>query len=168
VLRRFQQLQISIAILKHPRLVKLGTLFFATIHTLKQTFLLQQGHKKETQKKLLSFKSNKNKAAKVNTTGLPLVKRFLYSHIAKFHTLFLKLIMIKIISSSLSSYQWGWPSLINTRIKIKIMIHHLFKKWRKHQVTSYLIGLEPIINILYFCGGGGICIAVVPTIIICT
>jgi hypothetical protein len=48
------------------------------------------------------------------------------------------------------------------------MIHHLFQKWRKHQVTSYLIGMEPIINILYFSGGGGISIAMVPTIRICT
>jgi hypothetical protein len=44
------------------------------------------------------------------------------------------------------------------------MIHHLFQKWRKHQLTSYLIGMEPIINILYFCGRGGVGIAMVPTI----
>jgi hypothetical protein len=51
-------------------------------------FFLQQGHKKQKQKKLLSFKSNKNKTKKVNTDGLSPVKRFLYSHIAKLHTFF--------------------------------------------------------------------------------
>jgi hypothetical protein len=59
---------------------------FATVYTLKQTFLLQQGHKKKTQKKLLSSNSSKNKTKKVNTTGLPPIKRFLYSHIARLHT----------------------------------------------------------------------------------
>jgi hypothetical protein len=37
---------------------------FATMDTLKQTFLLQQGHKNNTQIKLLSHKSNKNKNKK--------------------------------------------------------------------------------------------------------
>jgi hypothetical protein len=37
---------------------------FATVDTLKQTFLLQQGHKNKTQIKLLSFKSNKTKLKK--------------------------------------------------------------------------------------------------------
>jgi hypothetical protein len=37
---------------------------FATMDTLKQTFLLQQGHKNNTQIKLLSHKSNKNKKSK--------------------------------------------------------------------------------------------------------
>jgi hypothetical protein len=64
VMRIFQKLRISIAILKHPRWVKLDTLFFATVYTLKQTFLLHQEHKKKTQNKLLSFKSNENKTKK--------------------------------------------------------------------------------------------------------
>jgi hypothetical protein len=63
---------------------------FATVDTLKQTFLLQQGHKIKTQRKLLSFKSNENKTKKVNTTGLTPVKCFIYSHIAKLHTFFFK------------------------------------------------------------------------------
>jgi hypothetical protein len=37
---------------------------FATVDTLKKTFLLHQGHKKETKRKLLSFKSNENKTEK--------------------------------------------------------------------------------------------------------
>jgi hypothetical protein len=37
---------------------------FATVDTLKQTFLLQQGHKNKTQIKLLSSKSNENKTEK--------------------------------------------------------------------------------------------------------
>jgi hypothetical protein len=63
VQRRFQQLQINFAILKHPRWVKLGTLFYYIRHT-KKTFLLQQGHKNKTQIKLLSSKSNENKMEK--------------------------------------------------------------------------------------------------------
>jgi hypothetical protein len=41
-------------------------------------------------KKLLSSKSNENKTEKVNTTGLPPVKRFLYSHIARPFTLLIQ------------------------------------------------------------------------------
>jgi hypothetical protein len=37
---------------------------FATVGTLKQNFLLQQGHKMNTHKKLPSHKSNKNKTEK--------------------------------------------------------------------------------------------------------
>jgi hypothetical protein len=37
---------------------------FATVDTLKQTFFLQQGHNKKTQRKLLSYKSNENKIKK--------------------------------------------------------------------------------------------------------
>jgi hypothetical protein len=33
---------------------------FATVDTLKQNFLLQQGHKNKTQIKLVSYKSNEN------------------------------------------------------------------------------------------------------------
>jgi hypothetical protein len=61
---------------------------FATVYTLKQTFLLQKGHKKKTQRKLISHKSNENKIEKINTTGLPPVKRFLYSHITRLRTFF--------------------------------------------------------------------------------
>jgi NAD-specific glutamate dehydrogenase len=64
-------------------------LYFATVNKLKKTFFLQQGQKK-TQKKLLSFKSNENKTEKVNTTVLPPVKCFLYSHIARLRTFFLQ------------------------------------------------------------------------------
>jgi hypothetical protein len=39
---------------------------------------------------MLSCKSKKNKTNKVKTTGLPPVKRFLYSHIARLHTLFVQ------------------------------------------------------------------------------
>jgi hypothetical protein len=60
----------------------------STVNTLKQTLVLQQGHKKNTQKKLVSFKSDENKTKKVNTTGLPPVKRFLYSHKARLRTFF--------------------------------------------------------------------------------
>jgi hypothetical protein len=49
---RFQKLQISIATLKHPRWVKLGTLFYAIVGTLKQTLFLQQGHKNKTSKEI--------------------------------------------------------------------------------------------------------------------
>jgi hypothetical protein len=53
---------------------------WSTVNTLKQTLVLQQGHKKNTQKKLVSFKSNENKTEKV--------KRFLYSHKARLRTFF--------------------------------------------------------------------------------
>jgi hypothetical protein len=45
--------------LKHPRWVKLGTLFYATVYTLNQTFLRKHEHKNKRQNKILSFKSNK-------------------------------------------------------------------------------------------------------------
>jgi hypothetical protein len=41
----------SIATLKYPRWVKLGTLFNATTNALKLTLLLQQEHEKETHKR---------------------------------------------------------------------------------------------------------------------
>jgi hypothetical protein len=63
-------------------------LYFATVGTLKQTFFLQQGHEKKKQRKLLSSKNNENKTEKVNTTGLPPIKRFLYNHIARLRTFF--------------------------------------------------------------------------------
>jgi hypothetical protein len=63
---------------------------FDTVDTLKQTLLLQQGLKNKTQIKLLSSKSNENKTEKINTTRLPPVKRFLYSHIARLFTLLLQ------------------------------------------------------------------------------
>jgi hypothetical protein len=37
---------------------------YAIVETLKKTLLLHQGHKKKTQRKLLSHKSNKNKTEK--------------------------------------------------------------------------------------------------------
>jgi hypothetical protein len=55
---------------------------FDNVDTLKQTLLLQQGHKNMTQR------VTKTKPKKVNTTGLPPVKRFLYSHIVRLHTFF--------------------------------------------------------------------------------
>jgi hypothetical protein len=76
-----------------PRLVRLTCFFYwkaqksPNKHPLKQTFFLQQEHNKKTQRKLLSYKSNKNKIKK-KTIGLPLVKHFLYSHIARLRTFF--------------------------------------------------------------------------------
>jgi hypothetical protein len=65
VLCRFQNRRISIANLKHPRWVKLGILFYATVEILKQTFLLTERTQKENKKnKILSLKSNKNKTNK--------------------------------------------------------------------------------------------------------
>jgi hypothetical protein len=43
---------------------KICYFIFATVHKLKQTLFLQQGNKKKTQNKLLSFKSNENKTKK--------------------------------------------------------------------------------------------------------
>jgi hypothetical protein len=43
---------------------KFWQFIFSTVDTLKQNFLLEQGNKKKTQIKLLSFKSNENKAEK--------------------------------------------------------------------------------------------------------
>jgi hypothetical protein len=37
---------------------------FVAVDRLKQNFLLQQGHKNNTERKFLSFKSNKNKTKK--------------------------------------------------------------------------------------------------------
>jgi hypothetical protein len=59
---------------------------FVTVDTLGQNFFIQQENKNKTQNKLLSFKSNKNKTEKVNTTGLPPVKGFIYGHIARIYT----------------------------------------------------------------------------------
>jgi hypothetical protein len=50
--------------LKTPKMGKTSHYIFATVNTLKQTFFLQQGHKKKTQMKLLSPKSNENKTVK--------------------------------------------------------------------------------------------------------
>jgi hypothetical protein len=76
--------------LKTSKMGKLGTLFHTTANTLKLKLLLQQLHKKKTQKKILSFKRKENKTKKVKTTGLPPVMHFLYSHIARPRTLFLQ------------------------------------------------------------------------------
>jgi hypothetical protein len=43
---------------------KIWHFIFGTVDTLKQTFLLQKGHKKKTQIKLLSSKINENKTEK--------------------------------------------------------------------------------------------------------
>jgi hypothetical protein len=61
--------QISASQNKHCNLLaskldKTWHFIFATVYTLKQTLLLQQGHKKNTQVKLLSQKSNENKTEK--------------------------------------------------------------------------------------------------------
>jgi hypothetical protein len=66
---RFKKLRISIATLKHPRWVKLGTLFYNTVDTLKQTFI--------------SIARTQRENFKRNITGLPPAKRFLYSYIAR-------------------------------------------------------------------------------------
>jgi hypothetical protein len=50
VLRRFQKLQISIAILKHPRWEKVGSLFFSTVHTLKKILATARTQKEDTNK----------------------------------------------------------------------------------------------------------------------
>jgi hypothetical protein len=68
---------------------KLGTLFYATVDTLRKTLLLEKGPKNKNKNKILSLKSKENKIEKFKTTGLPPVKRFLYSHIARFHIFFL-------------------------------------------------------------------------------
>jgi hypothetical protein len=69
---------------------KTWNFIFAKVDTLKQTFFLHQGHKNKTQIKLLSSKSNENKTEKVNNTGLPPIKRFIYSHVARLFTLFIQ------------------------------------------------------------------------------
>jgi hypothetical protein len=66
MLCRFQQLSICIATLKHPRWVKLGTLFLDKVNITKLTLLLQQGHKNITQKKMLSCKSKENNRTSKN------------------------------------------------------------------------------------------------------
>jgi hypothetical protein len=66
---------------------KIWHFIFDTVDKLKHTFLLKKGYKNKAQIKLLSSKSNENKTEKVNTTGLPPIKRFLYSHIARLCTL---------------------------------------------------------------------------------
>jgi hypothetical protein len=50
--------------LKSSKMDKTWHFIFATVETLKKTFLIQQGHKNKTQIKLLSFKSNENKTEK--------------------------------------------------------------------------------------------------------
>jgi hypothetical protein len=86
--------QISVSPNKYCNLLtsKMGKTwhFFATVDTLKKTFLLQQGQKKKTQIKLLSHKSNENKTERVNIIRLPPVNHILYSHIARLFTLFLQ------------------------------------------------------------------------------
>ena len=61
--------------LHYPKWVKLDTLLKTTVNKAKiNTILLQKVLKK----------------TKIKTTGLPPAKRFLYSHIARLHTLFLR------------------------------------------------------------------------------
>jgi hypothetical protein len=43
---------------------KTWNFIYATVDKIKQTFLLQKGHKNKTQNKLLSFKSNKKQNQK--------------------------------------------------------------------------------------------------------
>jgi hypothetical protein len=50
--------------LKTPKVGKTWHFIFAKVDTLKQNLLIQQGHKKKTQIKLLSSKSNENKTEK--------------------------------------------------------------------------------------------------------
>jgi hypothetical protein len=50
--------------LKTPKVGKTWHFIFCTVCTLKNTFFLKQGHKKNTQIKLLSSKSNENKTQK--------------------------------------------------------------------------------------------------------
>jgi hypothetical protein len=45
---------------------------------------------KENSKENALLQEQKNKTKKVKSTGLPPVKRFLYSHIARLHTLFVQ------------------------------------------------------------------------------
>jgi hypothetical protein len=70
--------------LKTPQVVKTWHFIFVIVDTLKQILFLQQGHKKKTQIKLLSSKSNENKTVKVKTTEMPPIKRFLYSYRREF------------------------------------------------------------------------------------
>jgi hypothetical protein len=62
VLGRFQQLQISIATLKHPRWLKLDNLFNAKANTLKQTLLIRKDTRRKLQKKYNWVASRKGKA----------------------------------------------------------------------------------------------------------
>jgi hypothetical protein len=57
---------------------------FATVDTIKQNFFLQQGHKKKTQIKLLSHKSNENKTEKSKYYLVASRKALFYSHMARF------------------------------------------------------------------------------------
>jgi hypothetical protein len=50
--------------LKTSKMDKSWCFIFTIVGTLKQTFLLQKGHKKKCQIKLLSHKNNKNKTEK--------------------------------------------------------------------------------------------------------
>jgi hypothetical protein len=67
--------------LKTSKMGKTWHFIFATVDTLKQNLLPPVN-------KILSWESKQNKTEKVKTIGLPSVKRFLYSHIARLHTLF--------------------------------------------------------------------------------
>jgi hypothetical protein len=76
--------------LKTPKMGKNWHFIFLKVDTLKHILLILQGHKNNTQIKLLSSKSNENKIEKINTTGLSPVDLFLYSHIARLFTLLLQ------------------------------------------------------------------------------
>jgi transcription antitermination factor NusA-like protein len=64
VIRRFKQLPISNANLKHQRWVKLGTLLFYTVKKQKKNTLYTARTKNKMQKKILSCKSKENKTEK--------------------------------------------------------------------------------------------------------
>ncbi len=81
-----QQPPICISTLKHPKWVKLGTLFINAENKPKENFLLQQARARTQNKNSLARKRAQRKQ---KHTGLPPVKRFLYSHIARLHTLVL-------------------------------------------------------------------------------
>jgi hypothetical protein len=61
---------------------------FATVDTLKQTYCYRKDTKIRQKEKYSLTRATKIKLGKVNTTELPPVKRFLYSHIARLRTLF--------------------------------------------------------------------------------
>jgi hypothetical protein len=59
---------------------------FATVDTLKQTYCYRKDTKRRHKENYSLTRATKTKLGKVNTTELPPVKRFLYSHIARLHT----------------------------------------------------------------------------------
>jgi hypothetical protein len=90
VQRKFKQIEINYCNLKTPKVGKTWNFIFATVDTLKQPFLLQQGHKSKTQIKLLSSKGNENKTERRKYYRLASRKRFLYSHVARLFTLLIQ------------------------------------------------------------------------------